>query len=58
MLEIDGEFCLIISKESKFSYLLQELQEEAKKQNLDKKELNQLIEETRERLVEDLYPNV
>lgn len=55
---IDGESCLIISKESNFSYLLKEMQKEAKKQNLDKKELNQLIEETREKLVEDLYPNV
>jgi AbrB family looped-hinge helix DNA binding protein len=32
---IEGETRLTISKESTFSYLLQELQEEAKKQDLD-----------------------
>jgi len=34
------------------------LQEEAKKCDLDKEELDQMIEETREKLIEDLYPDV
>jgi len=55
---IDGENHLTLSKESAFSYLLEELQEEAKRQDLDKKELDKMIEETREKLVEDLYPDV
>jgi len=55
---VDGDTLVTISKESTFSYLLEELQKEAKKQNLDKKELDKIIEETRERLVEDLYPDV
>ena len=55
---IDGEPCLTISKESAFSYLLEELQQEAKKHDLNREELNQMIEETREKLLEDLYPNV
>ncbi len=54
----DGDTCLTLSKESTFSYLLKELQEEAKKHNLNKKELDQMIEETKEKLVKDLYPNV
>ena len=56
--DINGDTYVTISKESTFSYLLEELQKEAKKQNLDKKELDKIIEETRERLVEDLYPDV
>ena len=56
--DIDGETCLTISKSSTFSYLLEELQEEAKKCDLDKEELDQMIEETREKLIEDLYPDV
>jgi len=55
---IDGDTLVTISKESTFSYLLEELQKEAKKQNLDKKELDKMIEETREKVVEDLYPDV
>lgn len=55
---IEGETCLTISKESTFSYLLEELQQEAKKNDLDKEELDQMIEETREKLIKDLYPNV
>lgn len=55
---IDGETRLTISKESTFSYLLQELQEEAIKQDLDKREVDQMIEKTREKIVEDLYPDV
>jgi len=56
--DINGDTHVTIRKESTFSYLLEELQEEAKKQDLDKKELDKIIEETRERLVEDLYPDV
>ena len=56
--EIDGKDCLTISKESAFSYLLEELQQEAKKRDLNKEELNQMIEKTREKLLQDLYPNV
>ena len=55
---IDGDTLVTISKESTFSYLLEELQKEAKKQNLDKKDLDKMIEETREKVVEDLYPDV
>ncbi|MFW6282065.1 MAG: AbrB/MazE/SpoVT family DNA-binding domain-containing protein [bacterium] len=55
---IDGDTLVTISKESTFSYLLGELQKEAKKQNIDKKEMDKIIEETREKLVEDLYPDV
>ena len=56
--DINGDTHVTISKESTFSYLLEELQKEAKKQDLDKKELDKIIEETRERLFEDLYPDV
>ena len=58
MKEIEGELCLTISKESAFSYLLKELQEEAEKEDLSKEEVELMIEETREKLVEDLYPDV
>ena len=54
----NGGPLITISKESTFSYLLEELQQEAKKQNLDKKELDKMIKETREQLIEDLYPDV
>lgn len=54
----NGDPLITISKESTFSYLLEELQQEAKKQNLDKKELDKMIKETREQLIEDLYPDV
>ena len=56
--EIEGEVCLAISKTSTFSYLLKELQEEAEEKNLSKEEVEKMIEETREKLVEDLYPDV
>jgi len=56
--DIDGAPCLTISKESTFSYLLKELQEEVRKKDLDKEELNKMLEETRNKLVEDLYPDV
>ena len=54
--EIEGELCLTLSKTSAFSYLLEELQEEAGKKDLSKEEVEQLIEEAREKLVKDLYP--
>ena len=56
--EIKGELCLMLSKTSAFSYLLEELQEEAEKKDLSKEEVEKLIEEAREKLVKDLYPDV
>ena len=56
--DIDGDIRLTITKESTFSYLLEELQKEAKKRDLNKEEVNELVKETREKLVEDLYPDV
>ena len=56
--DIDGDTRLTITKESTFSYLLEELQKEAKKRDLNKEEVNELVKETREKLVEDLYPDV
>ena len=56
--EIKGELCLTLSKTSAFSYLLEELQEEAEKKDLSKEEVEKMIEEAREKLVKDLYPDV
>ena len=56
--EIKGELCLTLSKPSAFSYLLEELQEEVEKKDLNKEEVEQMIEEAREKLVKDLYPDV
>ena len=56
--EIEGELCLTLSKPSAFSYLLEELQEEVEKKDLNKEEVEQMIEEAREKLVKDLYPDV
>ena len=53
VIEIDGELCLTLSKTSAFSYLLEELQEEAEEKDLSKEEVEQMIEEAREKLVED-----
>ena len=55
---IDGENYLTMSKSSAFSYLLEELQQEAKKSDLTKEEVDKMVEETRKKLVEDLYPDV
>ena len=50
--EIEEELCLTISKTSAFSYLLEELQEEAEEKDLSKEEVEQIIEEAREKLFE------
>ena len=56
--EIEGELCLTLSKPSAFSYLLKELREEAEKKDLSKEEVEHMIDEAREKLVQDLYPDV
>ena len=55
---IDGENYLTMRKNSTFSYLLEELQQEAKKSDLTKEEVDNMVEETRKKIVEDLYPDV
>lgn len=56
--EIDGELCLTLSKASAFSILQKELQAEAEERELTREELEEWIDETREKLFKELHPDV
>ena len=56
--EIEGKTYLTLIKVSNFSHLSKKLQKEVEKKGLDKEEVEKIIADTREKLVEDLYPDV